>query len=243
MALECCFLRVVLRRFLAVIPKKSSDSKKTILANQLPEAAANESLNAIVSESVTRIPSNITTDVSPRERPNSVVVFKIEKIYRGVLSKFIEISTSSKFQEGQPYFVYAVRGKDAKLYKMDDGYCGTPPILLKNAAEDLEYAEDIAAGKLGTRIYGFVIEDKWELFKSQENVPLEGIEVTIQNKEYRFTTKTNEKGKYMFKNIPVGLYEVNAQIPSGLRDRKKFPKKKYHRFLPSQSKTKSSLYR
>lgn len=162
---------------------------------------------------------NFTTD-RPPQLINSVVKFSIEKKYRGITDKTIEINTTSSFKEGEKYFVYAVRGKDGKFYKLDDGFCGKPPILLDNASEDIEYAEDIASGNSGTRIYGWVYQDKQDSFKTpRQNVPIIEIEVTIKSETNSFTTKTDKKGKYTFKNIPVGEYKISASTPNGMRER------------------------
>ena len=118
------------------------------------------------------------------ENNQYVVTFAVEKSYRGVNEKSVEITSNFNFKEGEHYFVYASFGKDGKSYKLDDGMCGTPPILLKDAKDDIEYAEDIVSGKIGTRIYGFVYQDKQDSIKtSRQNVPLAQIEVKIKSKK------------------------------------------------------------
>lgn len=153
-----------------------------------------------------------------------IVTFSVEKSIRGTESRTIQIITELKnsynFVQGERYFVYAIQGTDKKFYV---GAC-SKTVLLQDAAEDLEYAEDIAAGKLGTRIYGSVFEDRWKLGEQWKYIPLAGIKVSIENEKNRFSTQTDENGKYVFKNIPAGYYTVKAEIPDNLRDKKDFPK-------------------
>lgn len=161
--------------------------------------------------------NNITTDI---HRPvYNLVRFTVEKKYRGNFDKNIEITSSFNFKEGKNYFVYALTGTDGKNYQLDNGECGTPPNLLENAKDDLEYAEEIASGKIGTRIFGSVFEDAQRLGTPLQNVPLENVEVTIKSEKNSFTTRTNEKGKYIFKNIPPAEYKISASNPKGLREK------------------------
>lgn len=161
-----------------------------------------------------------------------IVTFSVEKPVRGTKDRTIQITTESKngygFVQGERYFVYAFRGTDKSFYV---GAC-SKTVLLKDAADDLEYAADIAAGKPGTRIHGSVIEDRWKLGEQWEYVPLAGIKVSIENEKNRFSTQTDEQGKYVFKNIPAGLYTVKVDIPDDLRDKKDFPKIK-NGFVPN----------
>ncbi|MEP6849891.1 MAG: hypothetical protein ABI999_13625 [Acidobacteriota bacterium] len=94
---------------------------------------------------------------------SNLVRFTIEKPYRGDLKEQIEIASSFNFKEGERYFVYASLGDDGIIYQLDNGFCGKPPLLLKDARDDMDYAEGIASGKIGTRIFGSVVEDRWHL--------------------------------------------------------------------------------
>ena len=134
----------------------------------------------------------------------NVVRLAVEKKYRGVLGDSVELVSSFPFNTGERYFVYAVAGKDGNIYQLDNGFCGRPPLLLKDAKDDMEYAEEIAAGSSGTRIFGTVVEDLWRLGTARESVPQSGVEVTIKGKRGSFATRTNKEGKYLFKNVPAG---------------------------------------
>jgi len=149
----------------------------------------------------------------------NLVRFTVEKKYRGDVDKEIEIISSFYFKEGEKYFVYAAPGNDGKIYQLDNGECGRPPILLTDAKDDTDYAEEVASGKMGTRISGSVFEDRYRLWESRQPVPLKNVEVTIKSKKHSFATKTDEKGKFVFKDIPPAEYRIAASTPKGLHER------------------------
>ena len=177
------------------------------------------------------IPPNELTVTDTYRPVSNLVRFAVEKNYRGTAGKNIEITSSFNFTEGEKYFVYAVKGEDGRIYQLDNGECGMSPILLKDAKVDLQYAEEIAAGKLGTQISGFVFEDFQRLGSQRQNIPLAGIEVSIKSEKDSFSTQTDEKGKYIFKNIPPGEYSITASTPNGLREKPRNDFYFYHRGL------------
>ena len=140
------------------------------------------------------------------------VTFSVERSVRGTNAKSVEVFTNAStagcgypFEQGERYFVYGRKGSDGKL---QEGLCG-PTTLLKDAEDDLEYAKAIEDGKLGTRIWGRVFEDRQpEVTDKRAMVPLPGIEITIKNDKYTFKTFTDENGDYLFKDFPRGPYQV-----------------------------------
>src|SRR5258708_11183603 len=113
----------------------------------------------------------------------NLVRFTVEKKYRGNVEDKIEIISSFNFKEGERYFVYALPGKDGKIYQLDNGECGKPPILLTDSKDDTEYAEEIASGKIGTRIFGSVFEDRQRWGEPRQSIPLANVAVTINRKK------------------------------------------------------------
>jgi hypothetical protein len=150
------------------------------------------------------------------------VTLSVERSFRGNNEGSVEIFTSASeascgypFKQGETYFVYGRKGQDGKYH---ESLCG-PTTLLDDAEDDLEYAKDIEDGKLGTRIFGQVLDD-WQptLKDKRATVPLSGIEVTIKSKNKIFKTRTGEKGAYLFKDIPKDNYQVFAEFPKGYRE-------------------------
>jgi len=147
------------------------------------------------------------------------VSFSVEKSIRGVNEKTVEVFTSASegscgypFKEGERYFVYSRRREDGKLR---EGLCG-PTVLLKDAEDDLNYVKELESGKLGSRIFGTVYEDKQKSYNDKRSFErLAGIEVTIRSntgKKNKFRTKTDENGFYIFKEIPPDGYQVTANF-------------------------------
>jgi hypothetical protein len=150
------------------------------------------------------------------------VTFSVEKSIRGTNEKTVEIFTCSNegccgypFKQGERYFVYGRKRQDGKYH---ESLCG-PTVLLKDAEDDLEYVKDIEEGKPGTRIWGNVYEDKQMTLKDKRTFePLPNIEITIVSKKNKFKTSTNEKGNYLFKDVPKDNYQVYAKLPAGYRE-------------------------
>lgn len=156
------------------------------------------------------------------KRGSMKVTFSVEQSIRGTDAKTVEVFTNSSgascgypFKQGERYLVYGRKGSDGK-YR--ESLCG-PTTLLKNAEDDLEYAKDIEEGKPGTRIWGSVYEDKQPSLKDKRTFePLPNIEITIESKANKFKILTDEKGNYLFKDIPKDSYQVFAKLPKGYRE-------------------------
>ncbi len=150
------------------------------------------------------------------------VTFSVEKSIRGINKKTVEVFTSRStarcgypFKQGERYFVYGRKGTDGKYH---ESLCG-PTTLLKDAEDDLEYVKGIEDGKLGTRIFGHVFEDKQPTLRDKRtSEPLSNIEITIKSKQNKYKTFTDEKGSYLFKDVPKDSYQVFAKIPKGYRE-------------------------
>lgn len=150
------------------------------------------------------------------------VTFSVEKSIRGTNEQIVEVFTSSNtascgypFKQGEHYFVYGRKNSDGKYH---ESLCG-PTVLLKNAEDDLEYVKDIEDGKPGTRIFGSVYEDRQPTLNDIRTFePLANIEITIKNKSGKYKTLTDEKGNYLFKDVPNETYQVFAKLPKGYRE-------------------------
>lgn len=150
------------------------------------------------------------------------VTFSIEKSIRGKNEKTVEVFTSADeascgypFKQGERYFVYGRKGQDGKYH---ESLCG-PTTLLKDADDDIEYAKAIEEGKLGIRIWGTVYEDKQPTLKDKRTSEmLSGIEITIISGQKKYKTVTDEKGNYLFKDVPKANYQVFAKLPKGYRE-------------------------
>lgn len=186
------------------------------------EAAARDSIACLPQRqsfspywAATSVFTGVVDSVETGEK-EIVAKFTVEKAYRGVTLANLEVATDVRhgypFQKGGRYFVYAWTGSGARLYV---DIC-SPTKALENASEDIEYAEDIAAGKRGTRIHGTVYEYRNKLREVPQNLPLAGMKVTIRNENGgEFMTLTDEKGRYVFKEVADGTYTIKTEAPAG----------------------------
>jgi hypothetical protein len=155
-------------------------------------------------------------DSLERSEKEMIAKLTVEKAYRGIDSENVEIVTEVRhgypFVQGQRYFVYAWPAKEGRLYV---DMC-SPTKGLTDAAEDIEFAEDVAAGKRGTRIHGYVFVYRPKLRTLREHQPTAGLKVTIRDQDGReLTTTTDEKGRYIFKEVADGTYEIKSETPPG----------------------------
>jgi len=146
-----------------------------------------------------------------------IAKFAVEKVYRGVVGDRVEIATEVRhgypFVKGEQYFVYS--GSVRQDGKQHVDMCSATKVLV-NAGEDIEFAEEVAAGKRGTRIHGWVYQYRPKLWTLRNNEPVAGIKVTIKDRTGKeFTTTTDEKGRYVFKEVADGAYEIKAETPAG----------------------------
>ncbi len=149
------------------------------------------------------------------------VTFSVERVIRGTVGKTVEIFTSGStascgypFKQGERYFVYGRKDGNGRYH---ESLCG-PTALLKDADDDLEYARDLEEGKLGTRIFGSVFEDRQPTsLDKRTHEPVSNIEITIKGKK-TFKTRTDAKGNFLFKEFPNDNYQVFASLPDGFRE-------------------------
>jgi hypothetical protein len=186
----------------------------------------------------------VEVGTTPQNKYSKMVVkFSVEKAIRGVEGKTVEVETSPstascgyRFKQGERYFAYFRRDKDGILR---EHLCG-PTVLLENAEADLEYLRAIERGETGGRVFGSASQITSQSLKMQNpRIPLADIVITLKSvktgnskrnkskkyKKRKFSTLTDKDGFYLFKEIPEGLYIVEADLPEGFRELR--PKKHY----------------
>lgn len=151
----------------------------------------------------------------------SVVRFSVDKAFKGVQGRTVEVYTKSSeascgypFSPGLRYFVYSSRDSDGKLR---EGLCG-PTVRLDEATRDLAYARAVMGGEKGARIVGAVIKvyrDNVREYKKKS--PMPGVKVWLErwNEPWKMVlrTVTDADGRYEFKGVGVGNYRVRAMLP------------------------------
>lgn len=167
--------------------------------------------------------ARLDADGKPARFSEKVVHFTVEKAFKGVEGRTIEIVTNPNsascgynFKQGERYFVYAGRDKDGKL---KESLCG-PTVPLEAAASDLAYMEELKSGVNARRIVGAVVKHERRDVKDYgTRSPVPGVEVILEQGtgEQLSKTVTNEEGRYEFRGLSEGDYRVRATLPSGLR--------------------------
>jgi hypothetical protein len=175
-------------------------------------------------------------NVSIEKDGRMIVRFAVEKAIRGVEGATVEVETAAStatcgypFKQGETYFAYLRRGKDGKL---SEHLCGAT-VLLKDAATDLEYLKAVENGDTGGKIYGSVFQTIRKFYNDRgEYLPVSGTKITLKSikvkygdnrnapkyKKIEVQTRTDDKGFYLFRDIPAGLYKVKAEFQNNLRE-------------------------
>jgi hypothetical protein len=149
-----------------------------------------------------------------------VVVFAIERAFRGVQGTTAEITTGMgggdcgyPFEVGERYLVYAYREKEAS--RLGTGICTrTRPIA--DAAEDLRYIEGLPAAGTGARVYGAIRH--WErdpaTGQSHQYGPVPFLHVLLRGPAGAVEAQTDEQGRYEIAGLPAGSYELQVIPPA-----------------------------
>ncbi len=146
------------------------------------------------------------------------VTFSVEEQYRGKFKNKIDIYTAASggacgypFKLGERYFVYGRKAEDGKL---KERLCG-PTVLLKNASDDLNYANEAASGKFKASLFGKVYKTN-KVDKKRPTEVMSDVEVTFRSESgVKYKTKTDKQGFYKFSKLPDGIYYGSIKPPNG----------------------------
>jgi 5-hydroxyisourate hydrolase-like protein (transthyretin family) len=139
-----------------------------------------------------------------------VVKFRVEKSWRGDVAGELEVRTGTgggdcgyNFERGVKYLVYA-NVRDGRL---STGICNrTKP--LAEAGEDLAYLATAFERSVTGRIFGRVTFHR--ATPDDPVTPLSGYAVTLSADNKTWKTTTDRDGRYEFKDVLTGRYEVQV---------------------------------
>ena len=124
---------------------------------------------------------------------------------------------SYDFAENETYVVFAQRSLTNKDFLVDLGKA-----LMKDEANiAITYLHNLKANKSSAMLYGQVMRKVRFLgSRSFDDKPVErpirNTKVEIQSEEQVFTTTTDEKGNYLFSEIPSDEYSIKIELPDRL---------------------------
>ncbi len=153
-------------------------------------------------------------NLSGRDVTQRVFRFHVDKAFRGIQAKDVEVTTGFGdadcgygFQLGGQYLVYAYRS-DANV--LSTNICSrTRPA--SRAADDLAFIEQLPKAEPGGTIFGEVKLQR----SDQEPTPVEAVKIVLAGKDKQYETTTDGKGNYKVSRVTPGSYRVKLELPKG----------------------------
>ncbi len=175
--------------------------------------------DAVFTGVATRVvPVADTTQLAFGPYSSTTVYFSVEEIFKGVKGGAIVLELDycgHSFKEGERYLVYAHRNTFNKKLNVRAG--STRTRLLSEAKEDLEYIRSTAMPELGARLFGKVEQRILNIRKSEfEAESLKNIKVTLEGNNQQREALTDGEGRYEFKGLSPGTYQIRADVPAPL---------------------------
>ena len=150
------------------------------------------------------------------EHARTITHFSVDEAFRGVEGTVIVLDSSVcgyPFKEGEQYLVYAQVNINSKKLEVRAGWTRTAP--LAKAAEDLAYIRSLPSAPSGFRIYGKVFQHGFKV-KTTEPEPLRDVRVFLEMNDERREVVTDSEGRYEFKGVSAGSYQLRVDVPSYL---------------------------
>ena len=150
---------------------------------------------------------------------------QVEKVFKGENipeAIFYSRLTSSRpiYREGQQWLFYAYYEKKTQMWSIRN--CDRSA-LIENAADDLRYLQALPASAQKTRLSGALERYENDPVKGltrDEN--LSGVKVKVSDGQKTYEVYTDNDGAYEIYGLPPGQYDVQPEIPPGLKLRFKF---------------------
>jgi hypothetical protein len=176
------------------------------------------SVDAVFMGTAREVSTRKTPD-SPFPRQVVVVVFTVERAFRGVQDAAVEVSTGLgggdcgyAFKPGERYVVYAYRTNDGRL---GTSICSRTR-LVSQAADDLAFLGQLSSPAVSGHVFGKVTHQNRDLaFGESKTWPVPFVHLLLRSPASSRNTQTDEHGRYDISGVPPGVYELQA-IPPGV---------------------------
>ncbi len=150
--------------------------------------------------------------------PRHVVVFAVERAFKGVQDALVEVSTGMGggdcgylFKPGERYFVYASRTNDGRLRT---GTCSRTR-LASQAADDLAFFGQPSSPAVSGRVFGKVTHSNHDLaFGQTKTSPVPFVHLLLRGPAGARDAQTDDHGRYEMAGVPPGMYELQAIPPA-----------------------------
>ncbi len=180
------------------------------------------------------------TGISKKILRNKLVLLTIKESFKGIAEKQTEIVLTAiqmqkrsalgelvfekyvdvdcpydEFVQDETYLVYAKR----KSSERNSVFLADHAMLVAEADGVVRYLRNRIAGNPSAMLYGRVVRKVKSFgFGFPETIerPIRNIKVEIQSEKQTFTTMTDEKGTYLFSEIPPDEYSIKSDLPNGL---------------------------
>jgi hypothetical protein len=139
----------------------------------------------------------------------------IKEGFRGPQARGVDIVTSATscgiaFREGQDYLVFANK-KDGTSTLITHACSGTK--LLRDSERELEHLRALAKGETRSGIHGVVTADQSDFVTPiRASKPLANVPIQLSGGGVSRLTFTDAEGNYEFGFLPVGRYQIRAEL-------------------------------
>ena len=129
-----------------------------------------------------------------------------------------------KFDLSKKYLVYGFEPpENSRIKIISDKSFGTYRCFrtqsVDQASDDLKFLRNLPAKDVGGKIFGKIYRTEWNENRDFEEIAFVNIPVTIKETESNLLERilrTNKSGEFEIK-VPVGFYEVKANLPEGFK--------------------------
>ena len=148
--------------------------------------------------------------------PRGLVVFAIERAFRGVQDATVEVTTSGgdcayAFKNGERYLVYGFRSSDGRL---STSICSRTR-LAAQAADDLRFLAQLSSPAVSGHVFGVVTHWHRDLaFGESKTWPVPFVHLLLRGPGASRDAQTDEHGRYDIAGVPPGVYELQAIPPA-----------------------------
>src|SRR5262245_9885770 len=150
---------------------------------------------------------------------------QVERVFKGGVKSEVIFRSGGRsrypiYKEGQQWLFYAYYDKESQTWSIRD--CDRSA-LIETAADDLLYLQALPASAQKTRLSGALERfenDPVKGFTRDEN--LGGVKVKVSDGQKIYEVYTDSGGVYEIYGLPPGEYDVQPDIPPGLKLRFKF---------------------